>query len=172
MIARLLCALVAIRSDALSMHPRRAVLSGAFSGAIASPALALVEGVEMPSYSSPSAAAPSAAPAAELSFGEKAKAEGRARAAARKAEADAVKAKLATLGGVEGQVSTPGGVTAVETLTAADLNPIKMKREPDRRGEDAPEPGILADLPTIKFQMKRAPGTEDSDSPQVLKMKR
>ncbi|KAH8068985.1 hypothetical protein JL721_6182 [Aureococcus anophagefferens] len=107
--------------------------------------------------------------ASELSFGE---GQGRARAAARKAEAEAVKAKLATLGGVEGQVSTPGGVTAVETLTAADLNPIKMKREPDRRGEDAPEPGILADLPTIKFQMKRAPGNEDSDSPQVLKMKR
>ena len=83
-----------------------------------------------------------------------------------------MKSKLATLGGVEGQVSTPGGVTAVETLTAADLNPIKMKREPDRRGEDTPEPGILADLPTIKFQMKRAPGTEDPDSPQVLKMKR
>ena len=83
-----------------------------------------------------------------------------------------MKSKLSTLGGVEGQVSTPGGVTAVETLTAADLNPIKMKREPDRRGEDAPEPGILADLPTIKFQMKRAPGTEDPDSPQVLKMKR
>ena len=173
MIARLLCALLAIRTDALSMHPRRAVLSGAFSGAIASPALALVEGVEMPSYSSPSAAAPSAAPAAELGFGERAKAEGRARAAARKAEADAVKAKLATLGGVEGQVVTPGGTSVVEKSSVGDLNPIKMKREPDRKGEGLEEPGIALDLPQIKFQMKRAPGSDgDGGGPALVKLKR
>ena len=110
--------------------------------------------------------------AEELSFAEKMKVEGRARADARRAEQEAFNAKLATLGGVEGQISTPGGSSAVEVLK--DASPIKMKRAPDRRGEGLPEPGIgeMLNLPEIKFELKRPPGSEESSDGNFIKFKR
>ena len=147
----LLCSLCCMSTYAMKLAPRRALLGGA--AALVAPAAALAD--------------------EELSWAEKAKAEGRARAAARKAESDKFNAKLATLGGVEGQVVTPGGTSVVEKSSVGDLNPIKMKRAMDRKGEGLEEPGIALDLPQIKFQMKRAPGSDgDGGGPALVKLKR
>ena len=147
----LLCSLCCMSTYAMKLAPRRALLGGA--AALVAPAAALAD--------------------EELSWAEKAKAEGRARAAARKAESDKFNAKLATLGGVEGQVVTPGGTSVVEKSSVGDLNPIKMKRAADRKGEGLEEPGIALDLPQIKFQMKRAPGSDDDGGgPALVKLKR
>ncbi len=71
---------------------------------------------------------------------EAAKAAGRARAEQRRAEQKAFTDKLSTLGGVEGQVSTVGGASAQESREKGSGGIIKMKREPDRKGEGLPEP--------------------------------
>ena len=70
---------------------------------------------------------------------EAAKAAGRARAEQRRAEQKAFTDKLSTLGGVEGQVSTVGGASAQESREKGSGGIIKMKREPDRKGEGLPE---------------------------------
>ena len=73
---------------------------------------------------------------------EAAKAAGRARAEQRRAEQKAFTDKLGTLGGVEGQVSTVGGAAAQDSREKGSGGIIKMKREPDRKGEGLPEPEL------------------------------
>ena len=116
---------------------------------------------------------------------EAAKAAGRARAEQRRAEQKAFTDKLSTLGGVEGQVSTVGGAAAQDSREKGSGGIIKMKREPDRKGEGLPEPELGLkealsdvgadsasesaalpstpstrphagiDVPTVKYQQKR-----------------
>ena len=92
---------------------------------------------------------------------------------------------MSTLGGVEGQVSTVGGTSAQESREKGSGGIIKMKREPDRKGEGLPEPELGLkealsdvgadsasesaalpstpstrphagiDVPTVKYQQKR-----------------
>ena len=115
---------------------------------------------------------------------EAAKAAGRARAEQRRAEQKAFTDKLSTLGGVEGQVSTVGGASAQESREKGSGGIIKMKREPDRKGEGLPEPelglkealsDVGIDVPTVKYQQKRnfnGKDDDDSSSNGIFKMKR
>ena len=115
---------------------------------------------------------------------EAAKAAGRARAEQRRAEQKAFTDKLSTLGGVEGQVSTVGGASAVESREKGSGGIIKLKREPDRKGEGLPEPelglkealgDVGIDVPEIKYQQKRSfngKAGDDSSSNGIFKMKR
>ena len=115
---------------------------------------------------------------------EAAKAAGRARAEQRRAEQKAFTDKLSTLGGVEGQVSTVGGASAVESREKGSGGIIKLKREPDRKGEGLPEPelglkealsDVGIDVPEIKYQQKRSfngKAEDDSSSNGIFKMKR
>ena len=92
--------------------------------------------------------------------------------------------KLSTLGGVEGQVSTVGGASAQESREKGSGGIIKMKREPDRKGEGLPEPelglkealsDVGIDVPTVKYQQKRnfnGKDDDDSSSNGIFKMKR
>ena len=88
------------------------------------------------------------------------------------------------IGGVEGQVSTVGGASAVESREKGSGGIIKLKREPDRKGEGLPEPelglkealgDVGIDVPEIKYQQKRSfngKADDDSSSNGIFKMKR
>ena len=129
--------------------------------------------------------APTTASAGLIDFDpEAAKAAGRARAEQRRAEQKAFTDKLSTLGGVEGQVSTVGGASAVESREKGSGGIIKLKREPDRKGEGLPEPelglkealgDVGIDVPEIKYQQKRSfngKAEDDNSSNGIFKMKR
>ena len=115
---------------------------------------------------------------------EAAKAAGRARAEQRRAEQKAFTDKVGTLGGVEGQVSTAGGAAAQDSREKGSGGIIKMKREPDRKGEGLPEPelglkealsDVGIDVPEIKYQQKRSfngKAEDDNSSNGIFKMKR
>ena len=115
---------------------------------------------------------------------EAAKAAGRARAEQRRAEQKAFTDKLSTLGGVDGQVSTVGGAAAQDSREKGSGGIIKMKREPDRKGEGLPEPelglkdalsDVGIDVPEIKYQQKRSfngKAEDDNSSNGIFKMKR
>ena len=115
---------------------------------------------------------------------EAAKAAGRARAEERRAAQKEFTDKLSTLGGVEGQVSTVGGASAQESREKGSGGIIKMKREPDRKGEGLPEPelglkealsDVGIDVPEIKYQQKRSfngKAEDDNSSNGIFKMKR
>ena len=91
---------------------------------------------------------------------------------------------MSTLGGVEGQVSTVGGASAQESREKGSGGIIKMKREPDRKGEGLPEPelglkealsDVGIDVPEIKYQQKRSfngKAEDDNSSNGIFKMKR
>ena len=81
-------------------------------------------------------------------------------------------------------MSTVGGASAQDSREKGSGGIIKMKREPDRKGEGLPEPelglkealsDVGIDVPEIKYQQKRSfngKAEDDNSSNGIFKMKR
>ena len=156
----LLCATL---SSSLRVAPRRGVLSAA-AAALVAPAAA---GASLLNTEE-----------GELTFAERARIEGRAKADERRAGFEAWTNKVSTLGGVEGQVTNPNAGAPALAQQVAGVSPIKLKRAPDRTDADDRDISEIFgadlgfDIPKVKFQMKRAPGTDDPADDGLFKMKR